>query len=59
MVNWENLQNENENENELGEYASIYAHIDQLQKQRITCKRMTVLHIQENFLKNNRGGFLP
>ena len=58
-MNWENLQNGNGNGNELGEYTSIYAHIDQLQKQRVTCKRMTVLHIQENFQKNNRGGFLP
>ena len=46
------------NGNELGEYASIYANINQLQKQLFTGKKITTLQILENSHENHCGGLL-
>ena len=46
------------NGNELEEYASIYANINQLEKQLFTGNEMTVLQILENSQESNRGAVL-
>ena len=44
--------------NELEEYASICANINQIQKQLFIAKRITALQISENSQENNCGGEL-
>ena len=40
------------------EYASIYANIDELQKQLLIGKRITVLQISKNFQESKCSGVL-